>query len=42
MKDIELCMRYDACKRCPRNKFCEYEFRKQEEAKKHKESKSDT
>lgn len=28
---IELCMKYDTCKRCPRNKICEANYRKQEE-----------
>lgn len=28
-------MKYDTCRRCPRNKKCEAEIRKQEKAKKH-------
>ncbi len=33
MKDIELCMKYDTCKRCPKNKECETEYQKQDKAK---------
>lgn len=28
---VELCMKYDTCRRCPRNKECEAEYKKQEE-----------
>ena len=24
MRDIELCMKYDTCKRCPLDTYCEY------------------
>jgi len=27
----ELCMKFDTCKRCPKNKLCEAELLKQEE-----------
>lgn len=37
MDKIKLCMKYDTCRRCPMNKFCEAEYRKQEEEKKHRE-----
>lgn len=30
-------MKYDTCRRCPRNKLCELEYRKQEEEKLHEE-----
>lgn len=33
MKEIELCMKYDTCKRCPLNKRCEEEYSKSKEAK---------
>lgn len=36
MKTIELCMKYDTCKRCPLNKQCEAELKKQEEVHKEK------
>ncbi len=39
MKPIELCMKYDTCKRCPLNKYCEAEIKKQEEIHKAKEEK---
>ena len=35
MKEIELCMKYDTCRRCPRNRLCELE-QKQQEKEKHK------
>ena len=28
MRDTELCMKYDTCKRCPKNKQCEKEYEK--------------
>ena len=28
-------MRYDTCRRCPKNKVCEREFKKQEKKKQH-------
>ena len=28
---VSLCMKYDTCKRCPRNKLCELELKRQEE-----------
>lgn len=34
---VELCMKYDTCRRCPKNKQCEAEFKKQE--KKHNKTK---
>ena len=30
MREIELCMKYDTCKRCPLNKKCDAEYKKQE------------
>ena len=33
MKFIELCMKYDTCKRCPLNKQCEAEFQKEQRKK---------
>ena len=30
MRDTELCMKYDTCKRCPNNKKCEAEYKKQD------------
>ena len=30
MRDIELCMKYDTCKRCPLNKKCEDEYRNEQ------------
>ena len=30
MREIELCMKYDVCTRCPLNKKCEDEYKKQE------------
>ena len=30
MREIELCMKYDTCKRCPLNKRCEAEYNKQD------------
>lgn len=40
MRTIELCMRYDTCKRCPLNKMCEAEYKKQEKnERKHREEK---
>ena len=32
MRDTELCMIYDTCKRCPKNKKCEAEYKKHEKA----------
>lgn len=37
MKDIELCMTYDTCKRCPAKKRCDEELRKQKEKHKRKD-----
>ena len=34
MKEIEFCMKYDTCKRCPLNIKCEVEQKKQEEIQK--------
>lgn len=31
--NIKYCMKYDTCKRCPQNKICEKEFRKEEKQK---------
>ena len=31
MSTTKLCMRYDTCRRCPKNKECEAEFKKQQE-----------
>ena len=28
---FELCMKFDTCKRCPKNKLCEAELKRQEE-----------
>ena len=39
MKPIEFCMKYDTCKRCPLNKQCEEEIKKQEEILKANEEK---
>lgn len=36
---IELCMKYDTCKRCPKNKQCEAEYKKQEEKRSSNENK---
>ena len=33
MKEIELCMKYDTCNRCPLNIKCEEEYRKEMEQK---------
>lgn len=33
MKTIELCMKYDTCLRCPLNKRCEAEFKREQERK---------
>ena len=33
MKEIELCMIYDTCNRCPLNKKCEEEYQKEMEQK---------
>ena len=33
MKEIELCMKYDTCKRCPLNKRCEAEYNKEDKGK---------
>lgn len=37
MKTIDLCMKYDTCKRCPLNKKCEAEYK--EQVKIHKKTK---
>ncbi len=37
--NIALCMKYDTCKRCPNNKECEAEFKKQEESNANKNKK---
>lgn len=31
MKSIELCMKYDTCKRCPMNRICEEEYKREME-----------
>ena len=33
MREIELCMKYDTCNRCPLNSKCEEEYRKEMEQK---------
>ena len=33
MKEIELCMKYDTCNRCPLNKKCEEEYKREMEQK---------
>ena len=33
MKEIELCMKYDTCNRCPLNMKCEEEYQKEMEQK---------
>ena len=33
MEKIELCMKYDTCRRCPLNILCEAEYKKQVEEK---------
>ena len=33
MKEIELCMIYDTCRRCPLNKKCDAEYEKQDKNK---------
>ena len=33
MREIELCMQYDTCKRCPLNKKCEAEYKQHEKEK---------
>lgn len=33
MREIELCMRYDTCNRCPLNQRCEEEYQKEMEQK---------
>ena len=33
MRTVELCMKYDTCRRCPQNKQCEMEERKQNKSK---------
>lgn len=33
MKEIELCMKYDTCKRCPLNTYCEYLYMGDKNAK---------
>ena len=30
MREIELCMKYDTCRRCPLNKRCEDEYQQRE------------
>jgi hypothetical protein len=30
MKQTELCMKFDTCKRCPLNRKCEAEYKRQE------------
>jgi len=30
MDAVKLCMKYDTCRRCPRNKQCEAEYQRQQ------------
>lgn len=37
MENIKLCMKYDTCRRCPKNKICESIFRAEKEKKQNKQ-----
>lgn len=40
MNNFALCMKYDTCRRCPKNKFCEKEYQKQVKEKERNEQKN--